>query len=220
MANALETADKQAVKRDALLPIIFSKLGPGKPLITVGELKQAVSKVPDVRFDVKGWIEDLVRQLYVFMYLDRKEPTEEEREIYGGKIRHVYWSIRELPIKRASFVNSCIEPARAEDLPTRGVISGPDDEVKKEVKAQPAQEVLPPEAAAQIAVAVLGTLPEMIKGMQAIESKLRSLEAKLEEFESKLLAINALQILQEERAKHKIEAIRKGHMERQDMANG
>jgi hypothetical protein len=171
-ATVLETVSKQSVKRDLLLPIIFDKIGPGKPLITVSELKKAVSRVPEIHFDVKSWVEDLIMQLYRYMYLDRKVPTEEERDTYGGKTRYVYWTIRELPVTDKKFLNSCIEPKRSEDLPPRGVIKGPLDEEENKDTTPSTPDVIPPEVAAQIATAVIGTLPQLIEGIKALENKL------------------------------------------------
>ena len=220
-ASVLEIVDRQAVKRDLLLPIIFSKLGPGQPLITMSELKQAVSHIPQINFNVKDWIEDLIQQLYRYMYLDRKAPTEEERDIHGGKTRYVYWCIRELPVKNVKFVNSCIEPKRPEDLPSRGTIRGPlDEDEEKKAPPPPVQEVIPPEVAIQIATAVINTLPQMIEGLKAIESRFETVEKNIEGIETLLLEINALQILQEERNKHRIELIRSRNKEKQDPKNG
>ena len=215
MASVLEIADRQAVKRDLLLPIIFSKLGPGKPLITMSKLKQAVSHIPQINFNVKDWIEDLIQQLYRYMYLDRKAPTEEERDIHGGKTRYVYWCIRELPVKNVKFVNSCIEPKRPEDLPSRGTIRGPLDEEEEKAPLPPVQEVIPPEVAIQIATAVINTLPQIIEGMRVLETtdnttndRLAAIEETLEQIEAKVLEVNAIQIMQEERSKQKVAMIR------------
>ena len=215
--SVLEVLDRQSVKRELLLPIIFNKLGPGKPLITVSELKQSISHVPQINFNVKDWIEDLIQQLYRYMYLDRKAPTEEERDIHGGKTRYVYWSIRELPVKNTKFLNSCIEPKRTDELPTRGVIKGPlDDEEEK--ASSPTPEIIPPEIAIQISTTVIDSLPQMIEGIKALETgvnttndRLNAVENMLERIEAKLLEINGIQILQEERIKNRVAVIRSKH---------
>ena len=198
MITALETADRQALKREVLLPVIFSKLGPGKPLITVGELKRSLPPDPRINFDLSHWVEDLVRQLHHYMYLDRKEPTEEDRELHGGKVRYVYWCIRELPTNKVAFVNSCIEPKGVNQLPPRGRIIGPDDDDEKKVPSAASHpETLPPEVAAQIAETVINSLPQMIEGLNAFNATLNRIENML--------------MKQEERAKQRLGIIRDRH---------
>lgn len=175
--DALEVSGRQDTKKKVLLPIIFSKVGPGQPLITVGELKQACSHVM-VRFNIKSWIEDLVRQLWTYKFLERKQLSDHDKDYHGAKAKYVYWAIRELPVDDQDFLNECVDPKTTEQLPKREDVPF-EAPINEPVLASDPFNGMPSEVAIKLAAIVIENMPELVNGIKAMETRLAQIEETL-----------------------------------------